>query len=320
MNGSASPRPCCGSHEDGDELGDLGLGTADQQAGQRGEPERLEPADQRGGQGRHDEQRVRGRIEAGDGGDQDTGHARQDRGDHPVLARDAVGGDTGQRRPAVVLGARPRGQAKPGETVGERERDRDDDDDAGEVQTVLGERDPGDRQRGTGKDRVGGDRLGAVVENRDRFQGEHHADRRADARQRRGPPERPVDDEVQHEPEDRRVHQRDDDGERRAEPLATVQRDLMRDQDDRQLELPKAAEIDEDVGDEHRHRTVREVDHASTAVLEDEPLAEDGVGGARAEAEDQEQAVAGHGLSFSSRWYTRCGEGSARPEAGGPDR
>ena len=58
---------------------------------------------------------------------------------------------------------------------------------------------------------------------------------------------------------------------------------------------PEAAEVDEHVGDEHRHRAVGEVDHAGAAVLEDETLAEDGVGRAGAEAEDQEQDVAGHG-------------------------
>ena len=52
------PRP------DRDQLVDLGLGAADQQAGQRGDPERLEAADQRSGQRRDDEQRVGGRVEA----------------------------------------------------------------------------------------------------------------------------------------------------------------------------------------------------------------------------------------------------------------
>ena len=88
----------------------------------------------------------------------------------------------------------------------------------------------------------------------------------------------------------------------------------MRDQDHGQLKLPEAAEVDEDVGDEHRHGAVGEVDHARAAVLEDESLAEDGVGGARTEAEDQEESVAGHGASFMSRWCTRLG---FRPSRGG---
>ena len=85
------------------------------------------------------------------------------------------------------------------------------------------------------------------------------------------------------------------------EPGAAVQGDLVRDQDHGQLELPEAAQVDEHVGDEHRHGAVGEVDHASAAVLEDQSLAEDGVGGAGAEAEDQEEDVAGHDVSFRSR-------------------
>ena len=67
-----------------------------------------------------------------------------------------------------------------------------------------------------------------------------------------------------------------------------------------QLELAEGAQVDEHVGDEHRHRAVGEVDHAGAAVLEDEALAEDRVGRAGAEAEDQEEDVAGHGVSFRS--------------------
>src|SRR6185503_3145583 len=67
--------------------------------------------------------------------------------------------------------------------------------------------------------------------------------------------------------------------------------------------------VDEDVGDEHGHGAVGEVDHASAAVLEDESLAEDGVGGAGAEPEDQEEEVAGHGVS---------GVWSGRVAAAGP--
>jgi hypothetical protein len=74
----------------------------------------------------------------------------------------------------------------------------------------------------------------------------------------------------------------------------------VRDQHHGQLELSVAAQVDEDVGDEHRYRAVREVDHAGTAVLEHQPLAEDGVGGAGAQAEDQEEQVAGHDVSFTS--------------------
>ena len=286
---------------DGDELFDLGLGAADQQACQRGDPERLESADQGGSEGRHHEQGVGGRVEAGHRRDRDARRARQDGSDHPVLARDAVGRDAGQRGPPVVLGARPGGQAEPGVAVGQRERDGDDHDHAGEVQPVFRERDLGDRQRGAGEDRVGGDRLGAVVQHRDCLQAEHDADRRAHLGERRGAPQRPVDQDVEHQSEDRRVQQRDDDREPGVDPGAAVQRDLVRDQDHRQLKLPEAAQVDEDVGDEHRHRAVREVNHAGAAVLQHESLAEDGVGGARAQAEDQEQGVAGHGVSFTSR-------------------
>src|SRR6185437_5980335 len=88
-----------------------------------------------------------------------------------------------------------------------------------------------------------------------------------------------------------------------------VQRDLVRDQHHGQFELPEAAQVDEHVGDEHGHGAVGEVDHASAAGLEDEPLAEDGVGGAGAEPEDQEEEVAGHGVS---------GVWSVRVAAAGP--
>ena len=63
-----------------------------------------------------------------------------------------------------------------------------------------------------------------------------------------------------------------------------------------QLELPERAEVHKYIGDEHRHGAVSKVDHAGAAVLEDETLAEDRVRRARAEAENEEQDVAGHGL------------------------
>ncbi len=49
------------------------------------------------------------------------------------------------------------------------------------------------------------------------------------------------------------------------------------------------AQVHEHVGDEHRHGPVSEVDDTAAAVLEYQAQAKDGVGGARAEAEDQEE-------------------------------
>src|ERR1051326_732956 len=92
----------------------------------------------------------------------------------------------------------------------------------------------------------------------------------------------------------------------------------MRYEDDGKLELTEAAQVDEDVSDEHRHRAVGEVDYASAAVLEDKALTEDGEGGTGTQAENQEEQVAGHYVSFTSRRCTRRG-GGVRPALGRAD-
>ena len=198
-NGMASGRPCWGSHVH--TVISFSISDCTQpisRPAMRDDPEGFEAADEGGGQGRDDEQRVRGRVEVRDRSDHDPGGARQDCGDHPVLKGDPVGRDPGQRRPAVVLGAGPSGQPEAGIAVDQRQRDRDDEHDAREIQSILRERDAGDRQRGAGEDRVGGDRLGAVVEDGDRLEGEHHPDGGAHPGERRGPAQRPVREHVQH--------------------------------------------------------------------------------------------------------------------------
>ena len=205
----------------------------------------------------------------------------------------------------------PGRQAEARVAVDERQRDGDDDHHSGEEDSVLGECDPGHRLRCRREDRIGRDRLGAVVEHGDRLQHEHDADRRADAGQRRCGPDRPVHEDVENEAEDRRVDERDRDRERRVDPVAAVERDLMGDQDDWKLEFAVAAQVHEHVGDEHRHRAVGEVDDARAPVLEHETLAEDRVRRAGPEAKDEEEDVDGHGDG-------RRPNLRARPEAGGP--
>ncbi len=59
--------------------------------------------------------------------------------------------------------------------------------------------------------------------------------------------------------------------------------------------VPCERRFDEHIGDEHRHGAVGKVHDTAAAVLEDESQPEDGESGARAEAEDQKEEVAGHG-------------------------
>ena len=266
----------------------------ERQARARRDRERVEARDQRDAQRRDDEQRVGRRVDGRDGRDEDAGDARQDRRDDPVAAADAVGGEPDERRALLVLGARLCRQAEARVPVDQGQHRRDHDDDAGEPQAVRGHRDVADLDRLGREDRLRRLRGRAVVEDGDRLQREHHADRRADAAERARRAQRAVDQPVHDDPEHRRVDERERDRGRGAE--RAPERDLVRDHHPGELQRALFPQPQVHVGDEHRHRAMAEVDDPGAAVLEHQAQGEDAVNGTRAQAQEQEEDVGGQGL------------------------
>ena len=76
-----------------------------------------EPAEDRGGQGRHDEERVGAGDERHERGDEDPGQAGDHGADRPVGHGDPLGREPGDQRPHLGLGRGPGGEPEPGEPV-----------------------------------------------------------------------------------------------------------------------------------------------------------------------------------------------------------
>ena len=83
---------------------------ADDQAADHCGDHVLEPAEDRRGEGRDDEEGVLDRRGRGDRGDQDAGQTGDHRADHPVDRGEPVGRDVADVRALLALGRGPGGQ------------------------------------------------------------------------------------------------------------------------------------------------------------------------------------------------------------------
>ena len=262
----------------------------DEESGRQGDRERRETPDQR--------RRERGQDQAGElvdvqpaeeRDDQDAGQSREPRTDRPVGAGDQVGGPPDRRRRPLVLRHRGGGKPEAGESVdqpehrGEPDRDREHDRGAARQRHVAPEIDDVTRIERGQQDRRGspleqvtdlGAGRGERGQDREYAQGGHQS------RQRRRLAERPHDQHVGEEPEERG-------GEYASRQRGPETPPLFGKDPARLHRVVVEGVVDE--GAHHPHRPLGEVDDAGSPIDEDDALRRQRV--QRAEAETQEREL-----------------------------
>jgi len=244
------------------------LADADHEGAEESQRERCEIADERRGDGWHDEQGQLVRFEERDGCDQDAGQARQAGPDHPVDGGDRVRRVAQRGGRPLVLGYRRSEPAEGREAVGRPEQRGDNEADHEDDDDVKADRHGGkDVDAARRQVRRDGEYLMAVMQRGGRLQGNQQAQRRNHPRERRGVAHRAQHDQL-HEGTEQRGHC-DGQDHRRPEAQASARRELI-----------------VGVGTDHHERALREVDDAGTPVDGHQSGRYQGVQGPNAQAED----------------------------------
>ena len=261
-----------------------------------GDGERSESPQQRGSQGRHDQQRRRDGVESCDGLDQDHCESCEHRGDGPVGRAQHVGRDAQQQRPLLVARSGAGRQPESGQAVQRGERHRGQDDECDQQQPVLADGGSGQANRILGQHRTPRRDAGTghgEPQPDDLLQVEQQSQRCDDPGEDRGLPERSEHQDV-HDESDCGAEQ---DGERecRGERRAVQQVDPLGEPQDGEDQVAGLTELEERVGHVHAHRSVSEVDDPGGPVAEHQSERERCDDRAPAEAGEQETEVGADG-------------------------
>ncbi len=219
-------------------------------------------------------------LEPADVDDEDRGEDAEHRADGPVDRGDPVGGDALRSGGPATLGDGRRREPEARVVVHDGQDDRECHADDQEHDPIAPDADVGqhlDRRR---LDQLGDDPdVHAVAVERERVERGEEAERRDEPRERRCPPQRPHDHQVDGNTDRGAEQQREREGEpRRRTRFARV------------VEVERA---------HHADRAVREVQDARTAIDEHDALRGQAVARAGTEAEDGEPQDLGHAMRFT---------------------